>query len=105
MDALRECTSAHSVRKTLQEFPRHITDVYQQTWDRIHDQAPENARIAMKVLIWILCAKEPLQIDLLRQLIALCPGTYQVDRSRLVDIETLLGLCRGLVYLEGETDK
>ncbi|KAH6907842.1 hypothetical protein BKA70DRAFT_1189329 [Coprinopsis sp. MPI-PUGE-AT-0042] len=104
LDALRGCANVYAVEKTLEDFPRQIEDVYQQTWKRIEAQAPEMAVIAKNALIWVLCAMRSLTIDELRYAVATCPDTYKFDRRRLVDKATLMGLCRGLVNVEEETN-
>ncbi|KAH6911351.1 hypothetical protein BKA70DRAFT_1460702, partial [Coprinopsis sp. MPI-PUGE-AT-0042] len=104
LDALRGCANVYTVERTLEDFPRRIEDVYQQTWKRISDQAPETAVIAKDALIWVLCAMRSLEIDELRYAVATCPDTYKFDCGRLVDRATLMGLCRGLVNVEEETN-
>ncbi|KAH6903548.1 hypothetical protein BKA70DRAFT_1194493 [Coprinopsis sp. MPI-PUGE-AT-0042] len=104
LDALRGCANIYAVEKTLEDFPRQIEDVYQQTWKRIEAQAPEMAVIAKNALIWVLCAMRSLKIEELRHAVATCPDTHKFDRRRLVDEATLMGLCRGLVNVEEETN-
>ncbi|KAH6892729.1 hypothetical protein BKA70DRAFT_1201208 [Coprinopsis sp. MPI-PUGE-AT-0042] len=104
LDALRGCANIYAVEKTLEDFPRQIEDVYQQTWKRIEAQAPETAVIAKNALIWVLCAKRSLNIDELRHAVATCPDTYKFDSRRLVDGPMLMGLCRGLVNVEEVTN-
>ncbi|KAH6888318.1 hypothetical protein BKA70DRAFT_59722 [Coprinopsis sp. MPI-PUGE-AT-0042] len=104
LDALRGCASVYAVEKTLEDFPRQIDEVYQQTWRRIQDQAPDMFATAKNALIWVLCATRSLTIEELRNAVATCPDTYKFDRRRLVDEATLMGLCRGLVNVEEETN-
>ncbi|KAH6874661.1 hypothetical protein BKA70DRAFT_1480127 [Coprinopsis sp. MPI-PUGE-AT-0042] len=104
LEALRGCANIYAVEKTLENFPCQIEDVYQQTWKRIEAQAPEMAVIAKNALIWVLCAMRSLKIEELRYAVATCPDTYKFDRRRLVDNATLMGLCRGLVNIEEETN-
>ncbi|KAH6907874.1 hypothetical protein BKA70DRAFT_1150159 [Coprinopsis sp. MPI-PUGE-AT-0042] len=104
LDALRGCANIYAVEKPLEDFPRRIEDVYQQTWKRIEAQAPEMAVIAKNALIWVLCAMRSLKIEELRHAVATCPDTYRFDRRRLVDEATLMGLCHGLVNVEEETN-
>ncbi|KAH6911342.1 hypothetical protein BKA70DRAFT_1460660 [Coprinopsis sp. MPI-PUGE-AT-0042] len=104
LDALRGCASVYAVEKTLEEFPCQIDEVYRQTWDRIQDQAPDMFAVAKNALVWVLCATSSLTIEELRHAVATCPHTYKFDHRRLVDKATLMGLCRGLVNIEEETD-
>ncbi|KAH6892707.1 hypothetical protein BKA70DRAFT_1119274, partial [Coprinopsis sp. MPI-PUGE-AT-0042] len=104
LDALRGCANIYAVEKTLEDFPRQIEDVYQQTWKRIEAQAPETAVIAKNALTWVLCAMRSLEIEELRYAVATCPDTHKLDRRRLVDKATLMALCRGLVNVEEVTN-
>ncbi|KAH6877363.1 hypothetical protein BKA70DRAFT_1576413 [Coprinopsis sp. MPI-PUGE-AT-0042] len=102
--ALRGCTSAHEVRRTLENFPSRIEDIYQETWRRIIGQPPDLALLAKNVLVWLLCVTRPLTIDELRHAVATTADTHKFDHSRLVDGITLIGLCQGLVNVEEETN-
>ncbi|KAH6911236.1 hypothetical protein BKA70DRAFT_1423983 [Coprinopsis sp. MPI-PUGE-AT-0042] len=104
LDALRDCVSVHDVEKTLECFPPRIEDVYSQTWSRILDQTPTNTLIAKNALVWVLCAARSLTIDELRHAVATCPETHKFDRGRLVNEALLMGLCRGLVNVEENTN-
>ncbi|KAH6888320.1 hypothetical protein BKA70DRAFT_59764 [Coprinopsis sp. MPI-PUGE-AT-0042] len=104
LDALRGCASVYAVEKTLEGFPRQIDKVYQQTWERIQDQAPDMFAVATNALVWVLCAARSLKIDELCHAIATCPVTHKFDPNRLVDTATLMGLCRGLVSVEEVTN-
>ncbi|KAH6901153.1 hypothetical protein BKA70DRAFT_1569201 [Coprinopsis sp. MPI-PUGE-AT-0042] len=104
LDALRDCVSVHDVENNLEGFPPRIEDVYSQTWSRILDQTPTNTLIAKNALVWVLCAARSLTIDELRHAVATCPETHKFDRSRLVNEALLMGLCRGLVNVEENTN-
>ncbi|KAH6907862.1 hypothetical protein BKA70DRAFT_1189345 [Coprinopsis sp. MPI-PUGE-AT-0042] len=104
LDALRGCANIYAVEKTLEDFPRQIEDVYQQTWKRIEAQAPETAVIAKNALTWVLCAMRSLEIEELRYAVATCPDRAKFDHRRLVDKATLMALCRGLVNVEEGTN-
>ncbi|KAH6884734.1 hypothetical protein BKA70DRAFT_1166370 [Coprinopsis sp. MPI-PUGE-AT-0042] len=105
LDALRDCTSVHDVRKTLEDFPPRIEDVYQRTWDRILDQSSTRRLLAKNALIWVLCATRSLTIQELRHAVATCPDTHKFDRSRTIDEATVMGLCCGLVNVEEFTNR
>ncbi|KAH6911241.1 hypothetical protein BKA70DRAFT_55684 [Coprinopsis sp. MPI-PUGE-AT-0042] len=104
LDALRDCASVYDVEKTLECFPPRIEDVYSQTWSRILDQTPTNTLIAKNALVWVLCATRSLTINELRHAVATCPETHKFDRGRLVNEALLMGLCRGLVNVEENTN-
>ncbi|KAH6874663.1 hypothetical protein BKA70DRAFT_1240445 [Coprinopsis sp. MPI-PUGE-AT-0042] len=114
MDALRDCASVYDVETTLEEFPPQIEGVYARTWSRILDQAPRMAILAKQVLVWVLlatgsgvkvlCARRSLTIRELCYAVARCHDTtHKFDRSRLFDKDMLMGLCYGLLNIEGES--
>ncbi|KAH6879584.1 hypothetical protein BKA70DRAFT_207428 [Coprinopsis sp. MPI-PUGE-AT-0042] len=103
LTALRECMSVYEVEQTLAAFPTDIGDMYLQTWQRILDQRPNKVTLAKKVLLWVLHAASSLTTETLEQVIATCPDTYQYHSNRLVPVDTLVGLCRGLVTVEKKT--
>ncbi|KAH6907854.1 ankyrin repeat-containing domain protein [Coprinopsis sp. MPI-PUGE-AT-0042] len=104
LDALRGCASVYAVERTLEDFPCQIEEVYRQTWKRIKEQPPDMFIVARSALIWVLCAMRSLKIEELRHAVATCPDTHKFDCRRLVDKATLMGLCRGLVSIEEETN-
>jgi ankyrin repeat domain-containing protein 50 len=104
LDALWDCTNVSDIEKTLDEFPRRIEDVYKRTWKRILDQTPAMTELAQKVLVWVLCSTRSLKIEELRHVLAICPRTHRFNPSHIVDEGTLLGLCRGLVNVEDNTN-
>ncbi|KAH6907880.1 hypothetical protein BKA70DRAFT_1189352 [Coprinopsis sp. MPI-PUGE-AT-0042] len=104
LDALRGCASVYAVERTLEDFPCQIEEVYQQTWKRIKEQSPDMFIVTRSTLIWVLCAVRSLKIEELRHAVATCPATHKFDCRRLVDEATLMGLCRGLVSIEEETN-
>ncbi|KAH6904768.1 hypothetical protein BKA70DRAFT_1294877 [Coprinopsis sp. MPI-PUGE-AT-0042] len=103
LTALRDCTSVYEVEKTLAAFPVDIEDSYLQTWQRILHQTPSKVLLAKKVLLWVLHATSSLTAEALRRAMATCPETYQYQSSRLVPVDTLIGLCHGLVTVEEDT--
>lgn len=105
LKALQECTSRHELEKTLQEFPPQIADVYSQTWDRIINQSLSRSLLAINVLTWVLYAKRSLSIDELRHAVASSPDTHAFEPHRLAPVQTLVGVCGGLLTIEKETNQ
>ena len=101
--ALRECTSIYDIEEALKAFPIDIDSLYLQTWHRIQDQMPSKKLLAKKVLVWVLNATRSLTMDELRYAVATCPETHKFEKRRLVEEDTLIGMCRGLVTVEDQT--
>ncbi|KAH6873709.1 hypothetical protein BKA70DRAFT_281891 [Coprinopsis sp. MPI-PUGE-AT-0042] len=103
LDALCECTTAHEVRQTLEDFPLSIQDVYGQTWHRILAQKSSHVLLAKTALLWVLNSSRPMTIEELERAVATSPETYKFEPNRLAPGMTLMALCRGLVTLEEES--
>ncbi|KAH6909738.1 hypothetical protein BKA70DRAFT_1102131, partial [Coprinopsis sp. MPI-PUGE-AT-0042] len=100
---LRDCTNLYEVKQTLATFPTDIEDLYRQTWQRILGQAQSKALLATNALTWVVFATRSLAIKELRTALATCPDTHKFMPDRLVQEDTLIGLCHGLVTVEEKT--
>ncbi|KAH6905411.1 hypothetical protein BKA70DRAFT_1192258 [Coprinopsis sp. MPI-PUGE-AT-0042] len=100
---LRECPNIREVKKTLATFPSDIDDLYRKTWQRILDLAPAKSLLARNALTWVVHATRSLTIEELLEAVATCPDTHRFEQDRLVQEETLIGLCHGLVAVEEKT--
>lgn len=100
LEALRDCTSVHDIKATLEEFPTRIEDVYTQTWRRIQDQPRRKAQLVQNFLLWVLTANRSMTIKELQYAIATSPDTHRFDTDRIAEESTLIALCRGLVTVE-----
>ncbi|KAH6901145.1 hypothetical protein BKA70DRAFT_710785 [Coprinopsis sp. MPI-PUGE-AT-0042] len=103
MQALQECTNRQELNETLEGFPEKIADVYNQTWDRIISQSDGKVALATKALVWVLYATRSLTVEELRHAITSSSDTYDFEKGRLVSIETIVGVCCGLLTIEQET--
>ena len=102
--ALRECTSVHDVEEVLLNAPGSIEDLYVQTWDRILSQTPTKVSLVKRLLVWVLNATRSLTLEELQYAVATNPDTYLFEKARLVPEQALVGMCRGLVMVEDETN-
>ncbi|KAH6879575.1 hypothetical protein BKA70DRAFT_1474968 [Coprinopsis sp. MPI-PUGE-AT-0042] len=100
---LLECPNICEVKKTLAIFPTDIEDLYHKTWRRILDLAPAKSLLARNTLTWVVHSTRSLTIEELLVAVATCPDTHRFEQDRLVQEETLIGLCHGLVAVEEET--
>lgn len=76
---------------------------------RIQNQAEPDNTLGMKVLLWISQSKRPLLVDELRHALAVeweddedTPRCLDVDN--LLDPESLVDVCAGLVVIENESE-
>lgn len=104
MDRLENQTTARKVRTALLDMSTKLIDTYDDTISRIEGQCKEKRELAMRVLGWISHARRPLTSQELRYALAVEPGDDRLDETGLPDVELLIGVCWGLVYLEAESD-
>ncbi|KAH6905339.1 ankyrin repeat-containing domain protein [Coprinopsis sp. MPI-PUGE-AT-0042] len=105
LDAVCQCISILEVEETLEEFPSAIEGVYVQTWNRILSQTPKHTLLAKALLSWVLNAQRPMTVEELQHAVAASPDTHNFQPARLVpEVSTLIGLCRGMLTVEEESN-
>ena len=78
-----------SIRKKLEELPKNITEIYNDTLAAIHEDAQRASRIAQNTFKWILLSQAPLPMEAL--LDAISPP------ERKTNTDEVLQVCRKLV--------
>ncbi|EAU90687.2 2-5A-dependent ribonuclease [Coprinopsis cinerea okayama7 len=104
VEALRECTSIATLYDRLAQFPSGMEGMYAATIERVEAQPPETRDLAMRTLLWIVFAKEPLSLKQIQWALAVHPETYKYDERRVPHQKTILSACCGLVDLHPETN-
>ncbi|TFK26017.1 ankyrin [Coprinopsis marcescibilis] len=102
LDILASCVSARKLRDRLESLPEGVHGLYATTIGRVEVQ--ENSDLARRVLTWTVFAARSLTIEELRYAVAVNPVTYKFDPEELVEKETLVGLCCGLITVDPDTD-
>ncbi|TFK17913.1 hypothetical protein FA15DRAFT_649986 [Coprinopsis marcescibilis] len=100
LDLLKLCTNFKSFEQALERLPTGVDEMYAITMRRIETLGEANASIAKHALMWLTYARSSLLIQELCQAVAIGPDTYEFDKALLVDNETLLSMCCGLVTFE-----
>ena len=77
---------------------------YEQAMERINRQKPGLKTLAMKVLLWISCAKRPLTILELQHALSIKVGKSELDQGDLPHIKDIISVCLGLVTIDEESD-
>lgn len=100
--------TATKIIKALQSLPTRLQDTYQKTIARIQSQAEPDNTLGMIVLQWISHSKRPLKIDELRHALAVewdddedLPQDF--DDGNLLDPESIVDVCAGLVVIEPQS--
>ncbi|KAJ6565253.1 hypothetical protein DFH09DRAFT_821023, partial [Mycena vulgaris] len=76
---------------------------YNIAMQRIEGQSEDDRRTACSTLIWVVNAKRPLKVSEITAALAIKPGAQSLDEDYLMDIETILAVCAGLVILDKES--
>ncbi|CZR54199.1 uncharacterized protein PAC_04082 [Phialocephala subalpina] len=93
------------ILKALETFPSKLENTFQETLDRIRSQAESDSALGIKILQWLSRSKRPLKVDELRYALAVewieedGPPTI-FDSNNILDPESLIDVCGGLVIIE-----
>ncbi|KAJ7349607.1 hypothetical protein DFH08DRAFT_935647 [Mycena albidolilacea] len=77
-------------------------ETYTGVMTRIEDQDEEAREIAYSTFIWVTNAKRPLTVEEIQVALAIEPGTNQLDVNCMVDVDTILSVCAGLIIVDEE---
>ncbi|KAJ7742073.1 hypothetical protein B0H16DRAFT_1728330 [Mycena metata] len=91
------------VREALKEAPKDLYDTYHLAMQQIEVQNEDNRKTARSTLIWVANAKRLLTVSELTTALAIRPGARCLDEDYLLDIETVLAICAGLVIVDKES--
>lgn len=67
---------------------------------RIEEQNEDDAELAKQLLSWLTYSARPMTVLELQYALAVDLGTYSVDQDGLIDQETMLSVCAGIVTVE-----
>ncbi|KAJ7589691.1 hypothetical protein C8J56DRAFT_1164339 [Mycena floridula] len=101
VDALASKLTKRALREALAILPSGLDASYAQTMDRIQDQGDEESKLALQVFLWLTYSQQSyLTLDLLQNALAVRFGTTAIESDDIVDVDTLVSVCAGLVVLE-----
>ncbi|KAJ7129103.1 ankyrin repeat-containing domain protein [Mycena filopes] len=98
--ALAKQRTVKKVRAALENLPKTLAETYADAIRRIDTQSEEDREIAQAVLTWVTHAKQILSVADLRVALSIEPGAKELDVDDLLDIETILGVCAGLIIVD-----
>ncbi|KAJ6521585.1 hypothetical protein B0H19DRAFT_973913, partial [Mycena capillaripes] len=93
-----------AVREALKTLPKTLNDSYDEAMNRIQSQNKEDRNIAHSTLTWVVNAKRPLTVAELQVALAVEVDDQQLNEDNLLEIETMLSVCAGLVILDEQSD-
>ena len=99
---LCEAESDHGIRRVLKNLPRSLSETYDRLLGRI--EGAERREMIERMFKWVLCARQPLHVDELREGIAFTLDDEAWDGEKVVtDFRRLVRACGNLVVIDGET--
>ncbi|KAJ7144576.1 ankyrin repeat-containing domain protein [Mycena epipterygia] len=104
IDSLAAKLTVKAVRDALSNMPSDLEHTYNEIVGRIDRQPDEHKKIAWLILSWITNAKRPLRSSELKEALAVEPGAKELDPENLLDMDTILSVCTGLVVLNKGDD-
>ena len=89
-------------------MPRELDGLYQETLDRVQQQAGDDGVLGMRILSWITNAKRPLVVDELRFGLAVeysddPEHLEEFDADNLLPPRSLIDVCAGLVIIDSNS--
>ncbi|KAJ7589687.1 hypothetical protein C8J56DRAFT_939310, partial [Mycena floridula] len=101
VDALASKLTKRALREALAILPSGLDASYTQTMDRIRNQGEEEGKLALQVFLWLTYSQRSyLTLDLLQNALAVRFGMTAIESDDIVDVDTLISVCAGLVVLE-----
>jgi len=101
---LAEQLKTHDILVALDQLPKGLEKTYDVAVSRIHARHNEDhVIVALKTLMWITFAREPLEVDALRYALVVEENSTDINQSDLPDIQKVISLCVGLVAVDRES--
>ncbi|TFK17950.1 hypothetical protein FA15DRAFT_567367, partial [Coprinopsis marcescibilis] len=101
LELLAKCNNIKELCSALDTLPIGVNPMYKVTMERIEGQ--QGFDLAIQALTWLVYARESLKMDDLRHALAVEMETFKYDFNLLVDPDTVLSACCGLITFEPET--
>ncbi|PMD63894.1 uncharacterized protein K444DRAFT_483488, partial [Hyaloscypha bicolor E] len=90
------------IRLVLQNLPRSLSETYNRLLNRI--EGVERKDMIQRMFKWIVCAREPIHLEELREAIAFTLEDLAYDSGKLpTDLNRLIRACGNLVVVDEET--
>ena len=100
IDSLSTKLTVKAVREALQHLPKDLNQTYDETMKRIDSQKEDERDLACQVLMWVANSKRLLSVGELQEALAIESGSTTLDVDNLLDIDTILSVCAGLVIVD-----
>ncbi|UKZ52901.1 hypothetical protein TrVGV298_006687 [Trichoderma virens] len=97
--------SVNALRAAVENLPHGPEEevygiAYEEQMSRVVNQSKDRWELAEKILVWIICAKRPLDVLELQHLLGVVLGETTLDKDNLPEIDDMVSVCAGLVTIE-----
>ncbi|KAJ7600128.1 hypothetical protein C8J56DRAFT_1019466 [Mycena floridula] len=102
LDSLARQVNKKGLREALNRLPEDISSSYDNAMLRIDSQEEKERKLAYQVFYWLTCSQRPLTVLELQHAVVVStdPEMTDMDLDAIVDIETLIDVCAGLVIID-----
>ncbi|RFU77494.1 hypothetical protein TARUN_4708 [Trichoderma arundinaceum] len=116
LDSLVDKVTVTDVREALEQLPKQLAEsgenqkleilnkAYEFAWERINGQKEGFRNIAIRVLMWITCAKRPLSTSELQHALAVKDSDEELDKDAIPQARSMVSFCAGLVTIDEESN-
>jgi hypothetical protein len=105
MDYLCELNTDKAIRKALNSLPPTLYATYERILDRVNSSNTDTQQLVQRVLMWIVCSKEPLSTKELLEAVSISEGDIELDLDAMPDEEGILKWCSSLVRRTPDGDR
>ncbi|KAJ7474244.1 hypothetical protein FB451DRAFT_286152 [Mycena latifolia] len=99
-ESLASKHTVKAVREALQHLPTNLKQTYDEAMHRINSQNEDDRQLALQAITWVAFAKRPLTVGELREALAIEPGATTLDVNNLLDIDSVVSVCAGLIIVD-----
>ncbi|KAJ7138001.1 hypothetical protein C8R44DRAFT_728174 [Mycena epipterygia] len=105
VDSLTTKHTVKAVQDALDNMPSDLESTNDEVISRINRQSEDDRNLARRTLSWITNVKRPLRPSKLREALAVEPNVTGIDPDNLLDINTIISICAGLLIVHQEEDE
>ncbi|KAL8835936.1 MAG: hypothetical protein Q9176_006620 [Flavoplaca citrina] len=92
--------TVRKIKSALKDLPEELDLMYDQAFERIKNQDPEFASLALKLIYWTHFAIRPLNVQELRHAVAVELGDGSFDEEGLPDKDLIEPVCSGMLTIQ-----
>lgn len=104
MDSLASKTSVKALKKAVKDLPVTLDDLYDGAIQRIDSQSQDDRELAEKALRWVAYTYRPLDVEALREALAIEPGETDLDHEAMHSMGLVLDVCAGLLIFDEQSE-